>query len=379
MMNKRIFEKEHINICIKKVESYQTINKTIMKHYSNLLLLSVLLSVSTMIKAQTPIKPYNQWAATQFIAVNGHQPEDYVIPDNNWEILYNLRTPHTQAELHEMGIKCSDSQLLLLEVGGLISRTKGKWKTTIPILNKEQTTSLRSLSKEIAKSMYAKTKADFISLTQTISEMGFKNNALSLVFSYLLDGRMWTKLVLFEDVNNYTSWSGCYWVLYEPRKDLACGTNSFGDQDLILTYTNSGIAPSSNIMDHCADEIAKYGKITDTQLISQLKPYGLVDNNGNVLFPIIKKQQDSFHKLNEKLINSISTELKNNCGSLTTQYDIDNEKVAMVMLYHEVMWYLVDNLIQDKIISTPAIFKDEKANKNRLNEVIFFIEGGLMQ
>lgn len=49
------------------------------------------------------------------------------------------------------------------------------------------------------------------------------------------------------------------------------------------------------------------------------------------------------------------------------------------MLYHEVMWYLVDKLIQDKVISLPAIFKDEKANKNRLNEVVFFIEGGLMQ
>ena len=130
---------------------------------------------------------------------------DYVTPDNNWEILYNLRTPRTQAELREMGIKCSDSQLLLLEVGGLVSKTKGKWKATIPILDKEQTNSLRSLSKEIAESMYVKTKADFISLAQTISEMGFKNNVLSLVFSYLLDGKMWTKLVLFEDVDNYTA------------------------------------------------------------------------------------------------------------------------------------------------------------------------------
>ena len=95
-----------------------------MKYFSNLLLLFVFLSVSIMIQAQTPVRPYNQWEATQFIAVNGHQPEDYVMPDNNWEILYNLRTPHTQAELREMGVKCTDSQLLLLEVGGLISKTR---------------------------------------------------------------------------------------------------------------------------------------------------------------------------------------------------------------------------------------------------------------
>lgn len=190
---------------------------------------------------------------------------------------------------------------------------------------------------------------------------------------------MWTKLVLFEDVDNYTSWSGCYWVLYESRNGFACGTNGFGEQNLILTYINSGIAPDNDIMDHCADEIAQFGKVTDAKLVSQLKSYGLVDDNGDVLFPIIKKRQDRFHQITEKLLNSISAELKNNCGSLASQYGIDNEKVAMVMLYHEVMWDLVDNLIQDRIIFTPAIFKDEESNKERLNEVVFFIEGGLMQ
>lgn len=52
-----------------------------MKYFSNLLLLFVFLSVSIMIQAQTPVRPYNQWEATQFIAVNGYQPEDYVMPD----------------------------------------------------------------------------------------------------------------------------------------------------------------------------------------------------------------------------------------------------------------------------------------------------------
>ena len=41
--------------------------------------------------------------------------------------MYNLRTPHTQRELLDMGIKCSDSQLLLLGSRGLINKTEGKW------------------------------------------------------------------------------------------------------------------------------------------------------------------------------------------------------------------------------------------------------------
>ena len=49
-----------------------------MKHYPDLLLLFALLSVTTMIKAQISIRPYSEWEATQFVAVNGQQPEDYV-------------------------------------------------------------------------------------------------------------------------------------------------------------------------------------------------------------------------------------------------------------------------------------------------------------
>ena len=65
--------------------------------------------------------------------------------------------------------------------------------------DKGQTNSLRNLSKEIAKSMYSKTKNDFVSLVHTIKDMGFEKNALSLVFSYLLDaqcGQSWFSLMI---------------------------------------------------------------------------------------------------------------------------------------------------------------------------------------
>lgn len=113
--------------------------------------------------------------------------------------------------------------------------------------------------------------------------------------------------------------------------------------------------------------------------ISVLRQKNYFNNNGDILFPVIKKQQDRFHQIIEKLVDSISSELKNNCSNIATQYDISEEKTAMVILYHEVMWYLMDNLIQDKVLHIPAVYKDPVQNKQRLNEVVFFIEGGLMQ
>lgn len=350
-----------------------------MNRYLNLLLLPGLLAVAAPAAAQSPVRPYSEWEATQFVALNGHQPSDYVVPDNNWEIVYNLRTPHTLAELRRMGVECSDSQLLLLEVGGLIRKTEGRWETMIPILDEQQTVSLREFGSEVAESVYGKTKTDFAALVDVIGKMGFRDNSLSLVFSYLLDGRMWTKLVLFEDINNNTTWSGCYWVLYEPRKGVACGTNSYGEQDLILTYVDSGIALGDEVMERYAAEISRYGKVTDAGLLRELQPYGLADAEGNVTIPIIRKQPDDFHRLTDKLVGAISAELKDNCVSLASRYGIGDEKTAMVVLYHEVMWDLLDKLIRDKLISIPPIFADRNAHKFRLNDVLFFVEGGLMQ
>jgi hypothetical protein len=300
-------------------------------------LLPLLLTVALAANARTPVRPYEEWEATQFVALSGHQPSDYVAPDNNWEILYCLRTPHTPAELRATGVGCTDSQLMLLEVGGLIAEQEGKWKTTIPILDREQTRSLRSFADGVAESVYTANEADFVNLAGTIREAGFGNNVFSLLFSYLLDGRMWTKLVLFEEIENHSTWSGCYWILYEPRDGMKCGTNSYGDQDLILTYTDSRIARGSATMDRYAAEIARYGKVTDDGLITELQPYGMTDSQGNVPIPVIGNMPDAFHGITQKLVDAITTELKANCGDLATRYGIEDEKTAMVVLYHEVM------------------------------------------
>ena len=176
-----------------------------MKNFTHIktLLVVLLVNVVSDSMSQTNIRPYELWDETAFVSLSGHQPANYVRKDNNWEILYILRTPHTIEELNNMGIPCNQSQLMLLEVGGLIKLVGKKWRTQIPILNEEQTNHLRKYSKEVANKIYATTQKDFKQLMNGISAMGFEDNTASLIFSYLLDGRMWTKLVLFEDINNH--------------------------------------------------------------------------------------------------------------------------------------------------------------------------------
>lgn len=342
-------------------------------------LLTLFLSTACAVAAQTGIRPYDQWEATAFVAVRSHQPSDYVETDNNWDILYTLRTPHSRRELLDKGIPCTESQLMLLEVGGLIRKSQGRYAASFPILDREETHSLREFANGIAEKIYRESKPDFIALERAIRQMGFQDNALSLVFSYLLDGRAWTKLTLFDDIDQNATWSGCYWVLYEPREGFKCGTNGYGEQDLIVTYVRSDIAPDYRTMDKCADEIARFGKVTDPELLRKILPYGIVDEKGTTSIPVIRRQEDEFHRLTEKLADAIRTGLADNAAEAAKRYRIADEKKALVVLYHEVMWDLLDRLLTDGILTLPDILTDPDAEKSHLKYVTFFVEGGLMQ
>ena len=341
--------------------------------------LCVSMAAATNSAAQGQLRPYEKWEATQFVALSGHQPSDYVTADNNWEITYNLRIPQTAGELRGKGIPCSDSQLMLLEVGGIIERSGGKWHTAIPILDKKQTDSLRLFSKTVADDIYIKNKPDFIKLANIIKDTGWQANTLSLMFSYLLDGRMWTKLLLFDDAGKHTTWSGCYWILYEPRQGAKYGTNGYGEQDLCLTYIDSDIAPSPDTMDECADEMRRNGKINDPALAKKLMKYGMVDAQGNALFPTIRMKDDAFHQTVNRLTENISAALKGYCGSMSSQFGIKEEAVATVALYHEVMWELMDKMEKDGIFTVPGILKNNQKRGDGIGNLVFYVEGGLMQ
>lgn len=352
-----------------------------MKNFTHIktLLVALLVNVVSGTMAQTSIRPYDCWNEIAFVSLGGHQLANYVRKDNNWEILYTLRQPHTIEELNNMDIECNQSQLMLLEMGGLIKQEGKKWQTQIPILDKDQTNHLRKYSKEVANKIYATTKKDFKQLMDGINAMGFEDNTASLIFSYLLDGRMWMKLVLFEDINNHLTWSGCYWVLYDARKGLSLGTNAYGKQDMIVTYgVTSEIVPSHKTMKECAYEIGQYGKINNQELVQQLLPYGVVDKDGNLTVPIIKKDNNPLKEIVSVLTDKISAGLKESVAPIRSLYGIDSDNLTTVILYHEVMWDIIDLLIEKENLKIPEILEDENAEKSLLKHVAFYIEGGLM-
>ena len=78
---------------------FSTMTTTMFKRIFTAAALCISLWAATNSAAQEQLRPYEKWEATQFVALSGHQPIDYVTADNNWEITYNLRTPQTAGEL----------------------------------------------------------------------------------------------------------------------------------------------------------------------------------------------------------------------------------------------------------------------------------------
>ena len=88
------------------------------------------------------------------------------------------------------------------------------------------------------------------------------------------------------------------------------GTNAYGKQNMIVTYgITSEIVPSHKTMKDCANEIEKYGKINNQELVQQLLPYGVVGMDGNLTIPVLMYSSFSPCNLSRKpLITVLSVE-----------------------------------------------------------------------
>ena len=231
------------------------------------------------------LKPFKQWDATAFCTFNVYHPHHYILADNNWEILNALRNPQTLAELKANGINCTNSQLLFLNIGGLIAKANGKWYTTMPILDEQQTDTIRKMSRQIAESIYKETETDFLLFLEAIRENGFEHNAFSLTFSYLLDGQAWKTIMPDKDeLGSYPTWSGVNWAMFSQR-ERKVGTNSYGCLHLTWTYISRTTMPTQTLMSDFAKEFEANQRVTDKQLATQLSEWGLTDNNGNIVIP----------------------------------------------------------------------------------------------
>lgn len=321
-------------------------------------------------------RPYTSFDLSAFCSYNNFHPSEY-LTDNNWDILCAFVQPGAVAKLDSLGIKYNKSQLRLLEVGDLLTCEDNVYTTKMHIFGKNETQIIRRESKEFADSIFPIIEPKIKELISAFDKAGYSKQTYSLVFSYLLDGYIWGDEYLTPPLSceNHGTWSGAYWAMFESRKHDKIGTNGYGP--LMQNWTdNLGYWLSSKKMIAFAKEVMqKQGnRIDNKDVIQSIAGWGLTDNNGNILIPVISRNNnDSIDQRCKAIATVISDAVKDHCVSWSKAHNIASQQLGQIIFYHEVMWDLLDILESKGIVSMPEILKGKEVGKEHFGEICFIV------
>lgn len=236
-------------------------------------------------------RPLKSFDLSAFCSYNNFHPSEY-LTDNNWDILCAFVQSGSASKLDSLGIPYNKSQLRLLEVGDLLMCNNKNYTTKMPIFGKSETQQIRRQSKEFADSIFPIIESEIKELISAYENTGYSRQTYSLVFSYLLDTYIWDDERLGSPISceDHGTWTGAYWAMYENRKHDKIGTNGYGP--LMQNWTdNLGYWLSSKKMIAFAKEVMRTSgnRIDNQDVIQSVAGWGLTDNNGNILIPVIRR------------------------------------------------------------------------------------------
>ena len=107
-------------------------------------------------------------------------------------------------------------------------------------------------------------------------------------------------------------------------------------------------------------------RIENRDITQSIADWGLTDEKGNILIPVMHKNNgDDIDRLCKSITDRLSNGVK--------QYCISSSKLGQIIFYHEVMWDLLDILESKGIISMPAILKGEEVGKEHFGDICFIV------
>ncbi len=343
--------------------------------------------------AQEPAGTTNalkQYEIVQYAAVSGYGPQNIIALDNNGTILLASKAGITEGNLKAQGITYTQSQLVLLEAWRLLSHNDDTLKTIMPILDSTQTRALRDYTRHVAALVCDSTAGLVRALKEHLDEIKRSRSVYSLLFSYVVDGLVWKYL---EDRNLVTKrtigaehpfWAGEVWASYRPRT-FSCGTNEISDRGISMdiNWSHASIprmkpffADYTNL-GRMFDDYTTYGKVVDTTAKRVFSPYDLFNSKGEFTIPIIaeaksNKLYSASVFLSERIAQSVLKTL--DVASLRKQYNFRDSSQTLVIVYHEVMWDLMDAYESKGLLKKPIAFADPaRAKSSDISDLVFIV------
>lgn len=332
----------------------------------------------------------DKYDISQYVSITGASPQNIIDLDNNGEILLACISGLTIDQIKSIGIHFNASQIRLLEDWRLLKEKNNVLKTTFPILSAEKTRKLRKYSKGVSSSLGQILHNDIISLSKELKSLHRENNIYSILFSYVLDDLVWDifiekELLLEREITvEEPFWSGVIWAVYPPR-DFSCGTNSISDKGISLNVNWSEKTIPKMIpfvadwvnFGQMFDDYMQKGKVEDENAKKVFSPFNLFNSSGEFTVPVIEEIDDNSLYgtcllISEKISREVSTLV--NLTELKETFDFRNEEQTLVIVYHEIMWDLLDYFEEQDLIQKPIAFANpEKAKSKNIADLVFFV------
>lgn len=349
----------------------------------NLIVILLLTIISNKMYSQKEMKDYEYSCYCTL-----HVPPDYIIKyENNWELLVALKDWKTLDDLSKLGIKYTQKQLEVLGAMNLIDKQDEKYKTLITISNAEETNEINAKTKEHAKKIVSIIQSDFTEFSKALKEQGFEKNTYTVFFSYIMDNIVWQK---FESENILPKneinaekpfWDGTVWFNY-PKRKFECGTNSNSIENLYAAINWSDISKLSltDIIDYGAmlNDFKKNSKVTDTIIKGTLVQYGICDESGNFKVPFIKKDTTNTfniccNHIADKIFNYLVKDV--DFSTIEKKYNFQSKGDAIIVMYHNIMWDVLDVLVENGQIKKPNAFTHpDNSTLTDLRDLFFLYE-----
>lgn len=330
-------------------------------------------------------KYWEYWENICYCSINDfYHPSTILSADNNLELFFALKDGLTQKQLNSLNIPNTRSQLILLETYKLIHYSDGTYKTAIPILDTSQTNRLREQSKQTANDIYPEIEKECSELVKYLKNQNLSNNAYSILFSYVLDGLIWTQFENEEIVREWDkngAWSGNYWFL-TPKRTLDCGgTNAWTKENISFKWNWS---PTEKITEGLWNKNFEMlfpfitGNTTpNMEAMNEFSDYGFFDDNHRLTIPVINEKENNTLYL---LANSITDKLltafieKTDIETLKTSFNFNDNSETVVIFYHEVMFDIMDLLLEKSVIQMPGAFLNaDKATLKDAADLCFIV------
>jgi len=335
---------------------------------------------------------YGQPNANDFDLIcycSGETPHSVVSYDNNLQLILLFKNGLTLKQLDSLQISYTKSQIKLLKLYNLLRQENKVLYSNIAILENENSVELREYSRSIAEKILPFVETDILELNEHLSSINRSKNAFSITFSYVLDGLIWkefeAKGITKPIENNENSpWTGHFWML-ESKRSLGFGTNSYSDSTVTIAITNGApyqltksFYKEREIRKLLLNDIKLYNKVIDERVLRTFEEFKIIDSNGEITIPIIyENNQNELYSLSKRISRQICNKTLDLIvlDEIIEKYNFSDNEQAIIVLYHEIMWELLEIILEKGIMEIPIILKEpEQAEVQNISDILYIIK-----